>query len=729
MNRKSKAPKVLAYTLLVLGCSSLAICPKSYSYFMDDDPEALQYHSQAVDLYHENEMSLLKAGSLEAKLEINFSNNNKITADAEDKYEIILPNYCKFTGEKTTAGIANIVSGAQQGTITFPSNSTSRGNSSVNIACQVSGMKNGNDLLSEVKIRETITKSSSDSSTFVYMKTVYRDTYLNYVSKIPPDVADNITVPKTDNPYARFKEWIYAYAAKSSYEEEIKYYIDRQFYDETDFNNKINDITANAEYFDLPGLEIKLDGDNYSYKVVDNFIGYARTAYQNRVIQNNAIFFFIDSDKANIQDAAFEHYLEKYIYPSSSEADLLAKAIEYIRENGGMSSFIAGNQINGINKGTEDTQYYVNKERLYDILNPPIIEDKVTIEIENSKTLEMSRVLRPALQSDKFKNVISEAFITTLLDDYYKPTTDNKITDIYTSIMTGASDKNDINMVLQYYNKTARIEDAKIFTDYFIIKEPTYDHYLLFKVWSEDAKTNNVRIDAIELPTDMNISFTNTELTLTVKIIYDLATGDQSKFDEVTAKLAEFFEISDLGTPNIIGSDTREYTIQKPVATQTVAELEMNVLSLNAPLSLAMSQPEEPMTIEPPKEQELHDNSSVDEPKEEPEETEINEPSVGEETKDDEHQENKPPEEETEENSESPPDTEIRTENPSDETDADKEETPVSEETREDNKEEKEEAESADTDESSANREDSPNRALDQESKITSASDDESLII
>lgn len=321
-----------------------------------------------VSLYGEDEKNPLDSLSKwdKAYFTFQFERNNVIADGSTDIYKIKVPNGCMIIRKYTTTsngGVLNTIAN----TITYnnsPYSNEVDNTNTVVMQCTVDKLVNTKkQVIASVEVEETI-----GEKTFTYMDGIYEQTLKDYYEKHPLPIQraewkqtetekylllptkDTATewsaylpinkAPLTDSNfliygnYAWFKDnngntvaslnnlydifnvvWLqHILTIGSSYKDEIISYVQDAYPNET---------SIKEETKKLPGLKVTkyqtANGPMWRYEILENFVGYARTAAVDFTKNNYMYFSTVDE---NILNEAFKMYLEEYPYQGVDKEEL-----------------------------------------------------------------------------------------------------------------------------------------------------------------------------------------------------------------------------------------------------------------------------------------------------------------------------------------------------------------------------------------------------------------------
>lgn len=507
-----KVSKVIIYTLLILSSIGLTSFTKTYSQFYEKNDNALTYTARLYNMYYEYSMDLTGANKDQAKFTFKFA-RNKATLDNTEQYEIVIPDKCTFDYISTPGNTKPINKDSHSHVITFDKNTNKDSVNLIRIACSVEENK---DLKYNVNINETI-----GSKKFTYITYSYQNTYKNYIDQI---TKEDISKPVSgDDVYNSLIAYIKEYTAVTGYYDEVFDYISSVY-------NKDN-IKDESNYNKLPGFTIEVNDTKteYTFKILTNFIGYARSYVSKKINQGTEYMNIYFSTASNVElNDVFNNYLNWYVYPDNEQASQLV--YNYILDNGGISSIISGDKK---------------------IVGMTITADG-GIKIHKTLLHSMAATYKEQIPQIAFgtKSGMTTSF-TNLLTSCYA--------ELGTTVQGGI-----YNLIKNSIIKNSSGTDIR-FKDYFMYKSS--DSMYFVKVSSEKSGYNQFEINklAFTAPTDMTITSSNTsdtEFVITIKHTTETSVND------IVTKLSEYFGVptNDSNLKVITNTDTEysvEYTITK----------------------------------------------------------------------------------------------------------------------------------------------------------------------
>lgn len=323
----SKTIQIMSFTLIVLGIINFSAYPTSYTKFMIRENEILKYNSNIISLETENNapMNLISIDANEAILEFSLSKN---TADLgvveKDVYNLILPDECSTAKNEITFSDTN------------PFN--------VRITCNLT---EGNLIKSETSedaiskqyldISVQINESINDEIPFRYKEYNYHEEY--HITNTSNEVKNTNSKISNSDLQTMIINSLITKDKYKKYNKEISSYI------------KTAEITDSS--FNLLGIKLNYqeDTNQYTYQEDENFLGYARTYYENNENNNSGVMVFTTMDTTQIEDI-FTYYLNKYYSFTSNEISLIKN---YIKSKNDIGTIILNQEtIDGITYPSEE---------------------------------------------------------------------------------------------------------------------------------------------------------------------------------------------------------------------------------------------------------------------------------------------------------------------------------------------------------------------------------------
>lgn len=508
--------------LLFVVLSSIGILnmPKTYSRFVDGGQ--LVYKAGLYNMYSEYPMTLVEATLEKAKFEFDFLPNKAIT-DKKDRYEIIIPKECTFD-DIISSGVKATINNTTR-TVTFdtrPSDATR-----VLITCAIDSNKDQVEFTA--KNNEIIV---DENRKLAYMKYSFKESYQDYLKRIAIGIENPKVIPYSENIYDIFIKWITAYARSINRETEILDYVRNTYPNKAAL---INPDNFNA----LLGFKIEHNAatNEYTFTILDNFVGYARTYYGRP--GGIAINLYFSTTDRDILNEAFKNYLNLYVYPGNSTT--ANNVYQYVIDKQGIYSiiFYGNKNIKGLelishNTKTLDTQIKLTKDTISSGANDYIKSP-------------------PQVDFEAYKGMLV-TFQTRLQNNYNNIALDTKKAiylreEIKASITKNCTRDKDGNNVTT---------PPVAFTDYFIHQDGS--RYLLIKIASDGKTYNTFEIDELSIPNGMNISFDNvSDTNLKVSIHY---TAKEAVMD-IVSYLNTYFKTSVTESNVTVIADTaNEYAIE-----------------------------------------------------------------------------------------------------------------------------------------------------------------------
>ncbi len=530
MKENKKNLKLGIFLLLVLSSFGLTHLPKTYSRYVDGGQ--LVYKANLYNMYNEYTMEIKEAKLETAKLEFTFL-PNKAIVNKKDRYEITIPSTCTFDSVISKGEVKTVNDKTK--TITFNPDTEKGDTNIITMTCKIDPNKEYVDFTS--KINEIIV---DENRKLAYIKYTFKESYQDYLKRISIGVENPKTIPYSENIYDIFIKWITEYAKSIHRETEILSYV------KNTYPNKEALIHPN-NYEALLGFKISYNSakKEYTFHIVDNFVGYARTYYENhtKIGQNEMNLYFSTTDR-DLLNQAFKHYLNLYAYPNNTTS--VNSIYKYVTDKQGIYSviFYGNTGIKGlelVNHDTKtlDTQIKLTKNTILNGSNDYLVSPP-QVDFDTYKNMLM--LFRSRLESN-YSNIPLEVKQAI----YYREEIKDSITKNCTR------DKNNMNV------STPPVA----FTDYFIHKDN--NRYLLVKIASTGQDYNTFEIEELTVPSGMTISFENKENnTLKVSVSHTTKTSVM----DIVAYLNTYFKTNITESNVTVLSDTSssyaiEYTITK----------------------------------------------------------------------------------------------------------------------------------------------------------------------
>lgn len=514
MKKNSKAIKIALGIIVAINFIWLLKLPITYSKFSDENDNALVYNTQLYNMYFEYTMELSEASETKATFLLKFI-KNRATADSTDtdKYDIIIPDKCEFSNKDIdTSGTVSAIdeNNPHSRTITFNKDADKNHINRIFITCSV---EKNSKLDFNVKINETIGKEK-----FTYVKYSYNQSYQDYLDEMSK-IDSIITTPADKLTYDTLLNWIKEYSKTAGYYDQLLQYVQSVF-------KTVDDIKNENKFNSLPGFSIELDSNKteYTFKALDNFVGYARTyAIMSSSSNNSNDLYF--STKAKLElNKAFTNYLNWYIYPNNSEAVNLVN--EYISSKGGIYSILYdGNSALGItlyNGGIRiNRNLLLSMAASYKENSPQIIYTTTT----------------------DMKNIFADEI------KYFYST-------IPSSIQGGI-----YRMVIDSITKNSTDQTpVQAFKDYFIYKSGNTSYFVKVESGRSGYNTFSITQLSIDIPSDMTITSSNTTDN---KFTINIKHTTRDSVMNVATKFGEYFgnPINDTNL-KVISDTTNEYIVE-----------------------------------------------------------------------------------------------------------------------------------------------------------------------
>ena len=513
VKKNKKVKKVAVFTLLVLCGILLTNFNKTYSRFYDKEDNALVYKGGLYNLYYGYPMEIASGTKDNVKFTLKFKRNKASLEDNQDIYEIIIPDSCQFDSIQTQGNHPEIDKTSHSHKITFSKNVGKDYTNRINISCSVDS--NSDKIEYIAKIIETI-----GNEKFTYIEYSYEKSYKDYIDQISKEQSsDPVTV---EGIYNSLLNWIKEYTATHGYYDQVLQYIQSVYKD-------ANSLVDESSFTKLPGFRIEPNDDKteYTFKILSNFIGYARTyASMNINKGGDYVYLYFSTTSMLELNDLFNNYLKWYVYPNDESANQLI--YDYIFDNGGISAIISGDKkLTGLSLQS-DGGIRMNKTLLLSM---------ATSNKEGTPHIALST-------SSSMKTIFS-----TLLTTYYADLSLDIQRGIYSMILNSITK-----------NSTDTTTEEKRFKDYFTYNSGNSMFFV--KVSSEKPGYNTFSIEQVpfDIPDGMTITSTNkseSEFTITIKHT------TETSVTEIVTKLSEYFETPiDDNNLKVISNTADEYSVE-----------------------------------------------------------------------------------------------------------------------------------------------------------------------
>lgn len=488
--KNNKVLKISFYTVLILGVICSTKFPSTYSYFTHANDTELVYKSKLHNLYDELSMNLDSAAVQTAKFSFSFKPGKVLEKDQTDSYQITIPDACVFEKIVPSSGATITEQTEHSRTISFSKQADRDGENYTYISCTIDKSSEMVDFSSKI-----IGKVNEINHSFIYKDYSYKESYEDYLARINETV-DSSGPLTGENLYQKFLEWINTYSQKTGYKVAIEAYLTNVYKDEKSLKDPAN-------FNKLEGFAVEYNSTTkkYTFKVLNNFVGYARTYYYStQPAGKYADIYFSTNTKVRLNQA-LKYYLNNYIYPSSPTSANLV--YDYIISNGGIYSVILnGNRITGLSLGEYNASTMLS-----------------TITINKSLLISMAisaKEKTPCVTFSDYNTMLYTNFRNALsLTASSVGISDATVKSIYARTDVVAS-----------ITKNNTSTTPQSFTDYFIHEDG--NRKLLLKVSSDinkDPLYNKLTITPLSTPTDMTITFINVEGGVKITITHSNKTS------------------------------------------------------------------------------------------------------------------------------------------------------------------------------------------------------------
>lgn len=483
--KNNKVLKISFYTVLILSAICFTKFPSTYSYFTHTNDTELVYKSKLHNLYNEHSMNLDSAAVQTAKFSFSFKPGKVLEKEQTDSYQITIPEACVFEKTVPSTGATFTEQTEHSRTISFSKEANRDGENYIYIACTIDKSSEMVDFSSRV-----IGKVNEINHSFIYKDFSYKESYEEYLARINETV-DSSGPLTGDNLYQKFLDWINTYSQKSGYKLAIETYLTSVYKDEKSLKDPAN-------FNKLEGFSVEYNSTTkkYTFKVLNNFVGYARTYYSStQPAGKYADIYFSTNTKVRLNQA-LKYYLNAYIYPNSPTSANLV--YDYIINNGGIYSVILnGNRITGLSLGEYNTTTMLS-----------------TVTINKSLLLSM------AISAKEKTPCVTFNDYNTMLYTNFRNALSLTAPSIGISDATAKSIYARADIVASV-TKNNTSTTPQSFTDYFI--HPDGNRQLLIKVSSDITKDplyNKLAITPLSTPDGMALTFANIENGVKVTITH-----------------------------------------------------------------------------------------------------------------------------------------------------------------------------------------------------------------
>ncbi len=418
----------------------------------------------------------------------------------------------------------------------------------VDLKCNYDTLK-GNSTAEEttisVGIKEKFGIEGSYEQEFLYTEPsfIISDEYYSEIANIKkwenPLVVPNGT--SNADRIAMYKEWIELYTEKYGNASLVKSYALRDGFE--------NYITRGTEQWQgINGIAMTYRSGTYTYKIEDNFIGYAKTENAQSVNPNTLYFTTVNESEIS---KAFSYYLKVYQQKKNYTDQQINEILEYINKRSGKydeSGTLIRDGILDIVLGKK----IVLGVRTYPSEDLVVLDERL---LEYAMSLKDPQSTNIVFDSFSAMEVDFKAFLTTLEEKIITPGFDVR-----------AQLESQFTSRLEYFNGLYKNNNSgspsyypikSSFIDYYAVLDEEMGHYLILKVKSDVSKdathqynTYEFRTLALEKRENYSypsISFTNSSSnqdTLNIFIELEAATEEEAKrtiFDDILAHLNEYF--------------------------------------------------------------------------------------------------------------------------------------------------------------------------------------------
>ncbi len=509
--------KIMSFTILTLISINTIDVSNSHSRYYREG--SMEYKSTFTKISKDglsNSISLSNPSTYEEiSISLNFNRNEiPIRENEQDTYTLNIPEGC-------SAILSNIVTMGSSGEINQNRISyIGSGSAQINakVTCQVPKVVTHDEIIIPISISE---KVSGDISDFIYMSGTY--TFAGgineyYKDKIPASkdikILKNAVSIYDELKYFIENGYFPNYVSSSKYinaslmKESVLNYIK--------FFEKVSSANIGQYKNALDGITID-DSDElyYTFKIKDNFIGYALT-YNNE--QRDNMYFLFNS---NPSIDSFNTILNKYIERIFVDDVDIVK--EYLKDKDVYNFIINGTgSVNGLIRNNLDNDLI--------IININNLLDEIAKQLQKLTLIEIKKNNEADMYNDFVSDLSNYYFNENIIDSNLVSKLKNDFT-IYSSIT-----KNHVLNATPYN-----------FTDYFILaytnSESIKSEYAIMKVYSEGGNASTfVEIKILTTYDDVIVSFTKTEDTVGIVAHFSINL-EQENVDNLTTLATEFTKI------------------------------------------------------------------------------------------------------------------------------------------------------------------------------------------
>ena len=528
IKNNKKIFKIICYVFLIIGSIGFVHFPSTYSYFSRAEDTSLVYQSQLYNLYDELSMNLNSASVQMAKFSFSFKPSGVLEKDETDSYEVVIPDACIFDRVVPASSSTVTESSTHSRTISYAKDTNRDTENYVYISCLI-------DKSTEVvDFSSTVTATINEiNQKFIYKKYSYKESYEEYLERVN-EMVDSSDPMSGDNLYQKFLNWISTYSQKVGYKEAIQSYLTKVYTNESALKNPNN---FNA----LEGFSIEYDKstDKYTFKVLSNFVGYARTYYGSLRASGKLIDIYFSTNTKVRLNQALRYYLNAYVYPDSPTSATLV--YDYISNNGGIYPVIlSGSRITGMTLGGYDAST-----------------------LSSTVTINRSLILSMALSAKEKMPCIPFSDYNTMLSSNFR----NALT-LTASAMGISTDMAKVIFgradIAASVTKNNTSMTPKSFVDYFVQQDG--NRYLVIKVSSDITKDplyNRVSIKPLSVPSAMGITFTNTDTSLQVRITHTTKSSVLKTVSDLNAHFGSSITEANL---TVVADTDSEYTVEYTIS-------------------------------------------------------------------------------------------------------------------------------------------------------------------
>ena len=541
---------IAIYTVMLFCLVNTTIYKESKAKYFKEVDRALTYQNELYNLHNSPNISIAfnENGSNydTIRITVTFERNDITKENETDYYELITSKACTISSGKTRE---------------YTGPKTDNQTVQYRLECAVAQIVENNLITLPITINEHV----NDEDEFQYYSG--KKTYISlneYYLKFQ-QAATEKEIPKDVKFYDELIKFL-----NNNY---FPHYVESKFTNDTQIkqaildyvkvfdvdNNKVLEIANNFK-----GLKITDNDNSFKVEVMPNFIGYGYTYSSNK--KNEMYMYFSKYQEDNtilmeVYKEAFKYYLNNYYSFNNEQIEIINDYISYLIDKNSDTNLIANFVLNGtptipgVERIPIDDNYLYRLEikSLYAIANN---YRKSPIVIPISDRGKMLTILNDSLKfligdSGVYKDIISQSSVDTITR--YP---------IFLSFI-----KNYIENDIMVANK---------FSNYFILYDAQFNHYVMIRAYSDGIENTYGSIDKLNLTLDnslltgLNISIVNTNdntLTITLKADKNIITDDidnviYKTVEDLDTYFKQFFEVKSINLENGIYTMTDNSSIK-----------------------------------------------------------------------------------------------------------------------------------------------------------------------